>query len=39
MSVNVWDVIGTIRSVIESGVETDDAVLSDPAVPLESLLP
>jgi NADPH-dependent 2,4-dienoyl-CoA reductase/sulfur reductase-like enzyme len=39
MSVNVWDVIGTIRSMIESGVETDDAVLCDPAVPLESLLP
>ncbi|MFG3662309.1 NAD(P)/FAD-dependent oxidoreductase [Streptomyces sp. NPDC047706] len=39
MSVNVWDVIGTIRSLIESGVETNDAVLSDPAVPLEGLLP
>ncbi|WP_225811979.1 NAD(P)/FAD-dependent oxidoreductase [Streptomyces spinosus] len=39
MSVNVWDVIDTIRSLIESGVETDDAVLADPAVPLESLLP
>ncbi|CAM5601982.1 pyridine nucleotide-disulfide oxidoreductase [Streptomyces canarius] len=39
MSVNVWDVIDTIRSLIESGAETDDAVLSDPAVPLESLLP
>ncbi|KOG75910.1 FAD-dependent oxidoreductase [Streptomyces flaveolus] len=39
MSVNVWDVIDTIRSLIESGVETDDAVLSDPAVALESLLP
>ncbi|MFG2944823.1 NAD(P)/FAD-dependent oxidoreductase [Streptomyces adustus] len=39
MSVNVWDVIGTIRAVIESGVRTDDAVLRDPAVPLESLLP
>ncbi|MGW5665467.1 NAD(P)/FAD-dependent oxidoreductase [Streptomyces sp. NPDC003758] len=39
MSVNVWDVIDTIRSLIESGVETDDAVLADPAVPLESLPP
>ncbi|WP_406485852.1 NAD(P)/FAD-dependent oxidoreductase [Streptomyces phaeochromogenes] len=39
MSVNVWDVVDSIRSLVESGVETDDAVLSDPAVPLESLLP
>jgi NADPH-dependent 2,4-dienoyl-CoA reductase/sulfur reductase-like enzyme len=39
MSVNVWDVIGTVRALIESGTETDDAVLADPSVPLESLLP
>jgi 3-phenylpropionate/trans-cinnamate dioxygenase ferredoxin reductase component len=39
MSVNVWDVIDSIRSLVESGVETDDAVLSDPGVPLKSLLP
>ncbi|WP_328843216.1 NAD(P)/FAD-dependent oxidoreductase [Streptomyces sp. NBC_00258] len=39
MSVNVWDVVDSIRSLVESGVETDDAVLPDPAVPLESLLP
>jgi hypothetical protein len=39
MSVNVWDVIGTVRALIESGTETDDAVLADSSVPLESLLP
>ncbi|MFF7888755.1 NAD(P)/FAD-dependent oxidoreductase [Streptomyces sp. NPDC020794] len=39
MSVNVWDVMGTIRSLIESGAATQDAALRDPAVPLESLLP
>jgi 3-phenylpropionate/trans-cinnamate dioxygenase ferredoxin reductase component len=39
MSVNVWDVIDSIRSLVESGVETDDAVLSNPGVPLKSLLP
>ncbi|RPF30462.1 NAD(P)/FAD-dependent oxidoreductase [Streptomyces sp. TLI_185] len=39
MSVNVWDVVGTIRSLIESGVATQDAALRDPAVPLESLIP
>jgi hypothetical protein len=39
MSVNVWDVIGTVRALIEAGTETDDAVLADPSVPLESLLP
>ena len=39
MSVNVWDVIDAIRSLVESGAETEDAALSDPGVPLESLLP
>ncbi|WP_445059347.1 oxidoreductase C-terminal domain-containing protein [Streptomyces violaceoruber] len=39
MSVNLWDGIGTIRALIESGAETDDAALADPSVPLESLLP
>lgn len=39
MSVNVWDVIEPIRSLIESGVRTDDAALRDPTVPVESLLP
>jgi hypothetical protein len=39
MSVNLWDVIGTIRALIESGATTDDAALADPSVPLESLLP
>ncbi|MEV7141650.1 NAD(P)/FAD-dependent oxidoreductase [Streptomyces tauricus] len=39
MSVNVWDVIDPIRSLIESEAGTDDAALSDPGVPLASLLP
>ncbi|MFJ8024752.1 NAD(P)/FAD-dependent oxidoreductase [Streptomyces sp. NPDC096311] len=39
MSVNVWDVIDPIRALIESGAELDDAALTDPAVPLGSLLP
>ncbi|MEU3298954.1 FAD-dependent oxidoreductase [Streptomyces sp. NPDC006678] len=39
MSVNVWDVIDTIRSLILSGADFDDARLSDPDVPLDSLLP
>ncbi|MEW2572644.1 FAD-dependent oxidoreductase [Streptomyces sp. NPDC047070] len=39
MSVNVWDVIDDIRSLIESEVVTEDGVLSDPDVPLRSLLP
>jgi NADPH-dependent 2,4-dienoyl-CoA reductase/sulfur reductase-like enzyme len=39
MSVNVWDVIDPIRSLVESGAEIEDAALSDPGVPLESLLP
>ncbi|MFJ3671154.1 NAD(P)/FAD-dependent oxidoreductase [Streptomyces sp. NPDC090106] len=39
MSVNVWDVIDPIRALVESGAETDDAVLADAGVPLESLLP
>ncbi|MGW1726859.1 NAD(P)/FAD-dependent oxidoreductase [Streptomyces sp. NPDC002306] len=38
MSVNVWDVIEPIRSLIESKTGTDDAVLSDPRITLESLL-
>ncbi|MBQ0850424.1 FAD-dependent oxidoreductase [Streptomyces sp. BH-SS-21] len=39
MSVNVWDVIDDIRSLIESEVVTEDGVLSDPDVPLQNLLP
>ncbi|MFK0119547.1 NAD(P)/FAD-dependent oxidoreductase [Streptomyces sp. NPDC090994] len=39
MSVNVWDVIGTVRALIESGAAVDDALLADPGLPLESLLP
>ncbi|WP_399936920.1 NAD(P)/FAD-dependent oxidoreductase [Streptomyces sp. BBFR25] len=39
MSVNLWDVIGTIRALIESDAELDEAALADPSVPLESLLP
>ncbi len=38
MTVNVWDTIDTIRALIESGTETDDAVLADSAVPLNNLL-
>jgi 3-phenylpropionate/trans-cinnamate dioxygenase ferredoxin reductase subunit len=39
MNVNVWDVVEPIRSLIISGKDVDDARLSDPDVPLESLLP
>lgn len=39
MNVNVWDVVDPIRSLIESGADVDDALLADPDVPLESLLP
>lgn len=39
MSVNVWDVIDDVRSLIESEVVTDDSILSDLDVPLRSLLP
>ncbi|AVH60646.1 MULTISPECIES: NAD(P)/FAD-dependent oxidoreductase [Streptomyces] len=39
MSVNVWDVIDPIRSLILSEAGVDDARLADPGVPLESLLP
>ncbi|SDN75428.1 NAD(P)/FAD-dependent oxidoreductase [Streptomyces wuyuanensis] len=38
MSVNVWDVIDPIRSLIQSGARIDDARLSDPGVPLDSLV-
>ncbi|GGJ61343.1 NAD(P)/FAD-dependent oxidoreductase [Streptomyces brasiliensis] len=39
MSVNVWDVIDPIRTLIESEAEVDDAVLADPGVPLDSFHP
>ncbi|WP_372349514.1 NAD(P)/FAD-dependent oxidoreductase [Streptomyces sp. KL116D] len=39
MSVNVWDVIDSIRALVESGAELDDAALADPDVPLADLLP
>ncbi|WP_432187981.1 NAD(P)/FAD-dependent oxidoreductase [Streptomyces sp. Tue6028] len=39
MSVNVWDVIDPIRSLILSGADVDDARLADPGVPLDGLLP
>ncbi|WP_028801318.1 NAD(P)/FAD-dependent oxidoreductase [Streptomyces sp. 142MFCol3.1] len=39
MSVNVWDVIDPIRSLIRSGADVDDARLADPGVPLDGLLP
>ncbi|WP_405651433.1 NAD(P)/FAD-dependent oxidoreductase [Streptomyces sp. NBC_00019] len=39
MSVNVWDVIDPIRDLIVSGADLDDALLSDPDVPLDRVLP
>ncbi|MCX5329145.1 MULTISPECIES: NAD(P)/FAD-dependent oxidoreductase [unclassified Streptomyces] len=39
MSVNVWDVIDPIRDLIISGADLDDALLSDPDVPLDRVLP
>lgn len=39
MSVNVWDVIDPIRSLIRSGAFVEDTLLTDPEVPLTSLLP
>lgn len=39
MNVNVWDVIDSIRSLIESGSDVDAPLLADPGVPLDSLLP
>lgn len=39
MSVNVWDVMDPIRSLITSGSDIDDALLSDPDVPLDRILP
>ncbi|NUP39549.1 MAG: FAD-dependent oxidoreductase [Streptomyces sp.] len=35
MSVNIWDVIDPIRSLITSGADVDDALLADPDVPLD----
>ncbi|MFG3479783.1 NAD(P)/FAD-dependent oxidoreductase [Streptomyces sp. NPDC047980] len=39
MSVNVWDVIDPIRALIQAGAGIDEARLSDPGVPLDSLVP
>ncbi|WP_416069770.1 FAD-dependent oxidoreductase [Streptomyces sp. AK02-01A] len=39
MSVNVWDVMDPIRSLITSGSDIDDGLLSGPDVPVEHLLP
>ncbi|MER7818224.1 FAD-dependent oxidoreductase [Streptomyces sp. NPDC096153] len=39
MSVNVWDVIDPIRALIQAGAGIDAARLSDPGVPLDSLVP
>ncbi|WP_329536026.1 FAD-dependent oxidoreductase [Streptomyces sp. NBC_01450] len=39
MNVNVWDVIDPIRSLITSGSDIDDALLADPDVPLDHILP
>jgi 3-phenylpropionate/trans-cinnamate dioxygenase ferredoxin reductase subunit len=38
MSVNVWDVMDPIRSLITSGADVDDVRLSDPDVPLDRVL-
>ncbi|MFC8349950.1 NAD(P)/FAD-dependent oxidoreductase [Streptomyces sp. NPDC057280] len=39
MSVNVWNVIDSVRALVESGVSVADVALSDPQTPLASLLP
>lgn len=39
MAVNMWDVIGPIRALIQSRADVDDAALADPDVPLDSFLP
>ncbi|MEV7613716.1 FAD-dependent oxidoreductase [Streptomyces sp. NPDC089799] len=39
MNVNVWDVTETVQGLIRSGAAVDREALSDPQVPLESLLP
>lgn len=39
MSVNVWNVIDSVRALVESGASVADAALSDPETPLDSLLP
>lgn len=39
MSVNVWDVMDPIRSLIASGSDIDDVLLSDPDLPLDRILP
>lgn len=39
MSVNVWDAIDPIRSLITSGADLDDRLLADPDVPLDRVLP
>lgn len=39
MSVNEWNVIDSVRVLVESGASVADAALSDPETPLDSLLP
>lgn len=39
MNANVWDVTGPIQALIRSGRPVDVARLTDPAVPLEELVP
>jgi len=39
MNVNVWDVTGTIKELIQSRVEADPGILADPDVSLGDLLP
>ncbi|MER7693303.1 hypothetical protein [Streptomyces sp. NPDC097610] len=38
-SVNVWDVIDPIRSLITSGSHIDDVLFSNPDISLDRILP
>jgi 3-phenylpropionate/trans-cinnamate dioxygenase ferredoxin reductase subunit len=38
MGVNIWDVMDPIRTLIESGTPVDEAVLTNPDIPLDHLL-
>ncbi|MFI9612047.1 oxidoreductase C-terminal domain-containing protein [Streptomyces sp. NPDC052023] len=38
MSVNVWDVVDSIRALVLSGTDVDEARLCDPGVPLDTLV-
>ncbi|WP_313888314.1 hypothetical protein [Lentzea alba] len=38
MNVNVWDVTDAVKGLIRSAAQIDPALLTDPSVPLESLV-